>query len=208
MSLRLNDPAPNFTAHSSQGDLNLYEFQDSHWLVFFSHPADFTPVCTTELAEFSRMQPEFTKRNCKLLGLSTNTLNDHSKWKQDIEKISKCDFMYPLVSDPDHTVAKMYGMMDTVETTFTIRSLFIIDPLHRIRLILTYPISTGRNVNEVLRCLDSLILVDQHKVTTPVNWRQGDKVIIHPSVSDEQANSLFPNYEMITPYLRFTNCPK
>jgi alkyl hydroperoxide reductase subunit AhpC len=213
-SLRLGSIAPNFTAETTQGTINFHEWIGDHWAILFSHPADFTPVCTTELGYVARLSEEFAKRNTKVIGLSVDNLDDHREWIKDINEINKVDLRFPIIADKDTKVAQLYDMLDSKEhdptniqpsgIPYTVRSVFIIDPKKTIRLILTYPASCGRNFDEIIRVLDSLQLTDSRKVTTPANWRPGDEVIIHPSVSDEEANKLFPGYRKVRPYLRLT----
>ncbi|KAK4452173.1 thioredoxin-like protein [Podospora aff. communis PSN243] len=214
--LRLGSIAPNFQAETTKGPIDLHEYIGDNWLVFFSHPEDYTPVCTTELGEFARLQPEFTKRGVKLLGLSANTVGSHEGWIKDIKDVTGSQVEFPIVGDKDRKIAYLYDMLDYQDTTnvdekgiaFTIRSVFIIDPKKVIRTILSYPASTGRNSAEVLRIVDSLQTGDKNKVTTPVNWVPGDDVIVHPSVKGEEATKLFPNLRAVKPYLRFTPLPK
>jgi alkyl hydroperoxide reductase subunit AhpC len=214
--LRLGSIAPNFQAETTKGPIDLHEYIGDNWLVFFSHPEDYTPVCTTELGEFARLQPEFTKRGVKLLGLSANTVGSHEGWIKDIKDVTGSQVEFPIVGDKDRKIAYLYDMLDYQDTTnvdekgiaFTIRSVFIIDPKKVIRTILSYPASTGRNSAEVLRIVDSLQTGDKNKVTTPVNWVPGDDVIVHPSIKGEEATKLFPNLRAVKPYLRFTPLPK
>lgn len=211
-TLRLGSKAPNFQSETSNGPIDFYEFAGDSWVVLFSHPDDFTPVCTTELGAFAKLEPEFTKRGAKLLGLSANEPNSHRAWIKDINELSKTNLTFPIVADPLRKVAHLYDMIDYQDATnvddkgvqFTIRSVFIIDPKKTIRLIISYPASTGRNTAEVLRVLDSLQLGDKNRVTTPINWIPGQDVIVHPSVSNEEAATLFPKFKVIKPYLRFT----
>jgi len=214
--LRLGTIAPNFKAETTQGAIDLHEYIGGDWLVFFSHPEDYTPVCTTELGEFARLQPEFTKRGIKLLGLSANTVDSHGGWIKDIKDVTGSQVEFPIVADKERKIAYLYDMIDYQDTTnvdekgiaFTIRSVFVIDPKKVIRTILSYPASTGRNSAEVLRIVDSLQTGDKHTVTTPVNWVPGDDVIVHPSIKGEQATQLFPNLRAVKPYLRFTPLAK
>ncbi|KAK3346160.1 thioredoxin-like protein [Lasiosphaeria hispida] len=214
--LRLGSVAPNFQADTTNGPIDLHEYIGDNWLVFFSHPEDYTPVCTTELGEFARLEPEFTKRGVKLLGLSANTLGSHEGWIKDIKDVTGSQVGFPIVADKERKIAYLYDMIDYQDTTnvdekgiaFTIRSVFIVDPKKVIRTILSYPASTGRNSAEVLRIVDSLQTGDKHKITTPVNWVPGDDVIVHPSVKGEQATQLFPNLRAVKPYLRFTALAK
>ncbi|KAI0468559.1 mitochondrial peroxiredoxin PRX1 [Xylaria cf. heliscus] len=213
--LRLGTVAPNFKADTTNGPIDFHEFVGSNWVVFFSHPEDFTPVCTTELGAFAKLEPEFTKRGVKLIGLSANTLGSHEGWIKDIDEVTGGKVSFPIIADKERKVAYLYDMIDYQDTTnvdekgiaFTIRSVFIIDPSKKIRTILSYPASTGRNSAEVLRIVDSLQTGDKHKVTTPINWVPGDDVIVAPSVKDEQAKELFPGFRTVKPYLRFTTLP-
>lgn len=211
-TLRLGSKAPDFNAETSNGAINFYDFIGDSWVVFFSHPDDFTPVCTTELGAFAKLEPEFTKRNTKLIGLSANTVECHKAWIKDIDDITGSKLSFPIIADPKRRVAHLYDQIDYQDATniddkgvqLTIRSVYIIDPNKTIRLILLYPASTGRNTAEVLRVLESLQTGDKYKVTTPINWIPGDDVIIHPSVNDDQARKLFPHYRVLKPYLRLT----
>ncbi|PMD51199.1 uncharacterized protein K444DRAFT_647485 [Hyaloscypha bicolor E] len=214
--LRLGSLAPNFQAETTQGPIDFHEFIGDKWVVLFSHPEDYTPVCTTELGAFAKLEPEFTKRGVKLIGLSANTIESHGGWIKDIDEISGSKLSFPIIGDKQRAVAYLYDMLDHQDTTnvdskgiaFTIRSVFIIDPKKTIRLILSYPASTGRNTAEVLRVVDSLQTGDKHRITTPINWIPGDDVIVHPSVKNEEAKTLFPQFRIVKPYLRFTPLPK
>lgn len=219
MSLRINDVAPDFTADTTQGPINFHEWIGDSWAILFSHPKDFTPVCTTELGYMARLEPEFTKRNTKILGLSVDPVTNHAEWKKDIEETQGCVVNYPMIGDPDLKVAKLYNMLPadtsgtsegrTAATNATVRSVFIIGPDKQIKLMLTYPMSTGRNFDEILRVLDSMQLTARHKVATPVQWKNGDDVIISPAVSDEDAKGLFPQgWKTLRSYLRITKQPK
>ncbi|GAA5850444.1 hypothetical protein JCM8547_001877 [Rhodosporidiobolus lusitaniae] len=198
--LRLGYIAPNFDAQTTQGNINFHEFKKDSWAILFSHPADFTPVCTTELAEAARLAPKFEERGVKLLGLSCNELKSHGEWVQDINKFGNVDVQFPIIADPSREVAELYDMTDALDETnkdaagipFTVRSVFVVDPKNIIRLSLTYPASTGRHFDEILRVVDSLQLGDKNKITTPANWQPGDRVIVHPSVSTEDAKKIFP----------------
>ncbi|CDR45055.1 CYFA0S16e01596g1_1 [Cyberlindnera fabianii] len=211
-TLRLGSKAPNFQADTSNGPIDFYEYTGDSWTVFFSHPDDFTPVCTTELGAFAKLQPEFEKRGAKLIGLSANDSSSHKAWIKDIDEITGSKLSFPIVADPKREIATAYDMIDYQDATnvddkgvqFTIRSVFIIDPKKTIRLIISYPASTGRNTAEVLRVLDSLQLGDKNRITTPINWVPGDDVIVHPSVSNDEAKTLFPKFRIIKPYLRLT----
>ena len=219
MLLRINDTAPNFTAKTTQGVINFHEWIGDKWAILFSHPKDFTPVCTTELGYMARIEPEFTKRNAKLIGLSIDPVEDHGKWAADIEETQGAAVKYPMIGDTDLAVAKLYNMLPaeeegssqgrTAATNATVRSVFIIGPDKKIKLMLTYPMTTGRNFDEILRVLDSMQLTAKHKVATPVNWKQGDEVIIAGSVSDEEAKKLYPaGWKAPKPYLRLVPQPK
>lgn len=214
--LRLGTTAPNFKAETTAGPIDFHEWIGDKWVVFFSHPEDYTPVCTTELGAFAKLEPEFAKRGAKLIGLSANTLGSHEGWIKDIDEVTGGKVGFPIIADKERKVAFLYDMLDYQDTTnvdekgiaFTIRSVFIIDPSKKVRLILSYPASTGRNSAEVLRVLDSLQTGDKYKVTTPINWVPGDDVIVAPSVKNEQAKELFPDFRIVKPYLRFTPLPK
>jgi thioredoxin-dependent peroxiredoxin len=217
--LRINDEAPNFTAETSQGPVHFHEWIGNGWAILFSHPKDFTPVCTTELGYMAGLQPEFEKRNCKIIGLSVDPASSHSRWAMDIEDTQGHKVTYPMIGDPELKVAKLYGMLpaesgDTSEgrtaaDNATVRTVFIVGPDKKIKLTLSYPMSTGRNFDEVLRVLDSLQLTAKHKVSTPVNWRPGDDVILAGSVSDEEARQMYPGgWKAPRPYLRIVPQPK
>ncbi|KAF2212258.1 hypothetical protein CERZMDRAFT_59168 [Cercospora zeae-maydis SCOH1-5] len=214
--LRLGSIAPNFQAETTNGPIDFHEFIGDNWVVLFSHPEDYTPVCTTELGAFAKLEPEFTKRGVKLIGLSANTIESHSGWIKDINEISGSNLRFPIIGDKQRQIALAYDMIDHQDATnvdekgiaFTIRSVFIIDPKKTIRLILSYPASTGRNTAEVLRVVDSLQTGDKHKVTTPINWVPGDDVIVHPSIKTPEAEKLFPKINIVKPYLRFTPLAK
>ena len=210
MTIRIGDLAPNFQQESTEGRLDFHEWAGTSWVVLFSHPRDFTPVCTTELGEASRLKPEFDRRGVKLLGLSVDPLADHVEWAKDIRETQGCALNFPLLADADRKVAQLFDMIHPkADDTFTVRSVFVIDPAKKVRLILTYPASTGRNFPEILRVIDSLQLTDRHKVATPVNWKQGDDVIIVPTLKDEaEIKRLFPKgYRALKPYLRWTPQP-
>ena len=209
MALRLGDTAPDFTAPTTQGEINFHEWLGDSWGVLFSHPKDFTPVCTTELGYVAAVKPEFDKRNVKVIGLSVDAVGDHERWADDIEATQGARPRFPLIGDPDRTVANLYGMLHPkADNTFTVRSVFFIDPAKKIRAMITYPASTGRNFDEILRVVDSLQLTDKHKVATPVNWKQGEDVIIVPSVSNDDARKLFPQgWVEHRPYLRTVKQP-
>jgi alkyl hydroperoxide reductase subunit AhpC len=217
MSLRINDTAPNFTARTTQGIIDFHEWIGDSWACLFSHPKDFTPVCTTELGYMARIEPEFTRRHCKLIGLSIDAVESHGQWVADIEETQGAAVKYPMIGDTDLAVAKLYNMLPaeeagtaegrTAATNATVRSVFIIGPDRKIKLMLTYPMTTGRNFDEILRVLDSMQLTAKHKVATPVNWKPGDDVIITPAVSNEEAEKSFPGFKTIKPYLRTTKQP-
>lgn len=214
--LRLGSIAPNFQAETTQGKIDFHEFIGNNWVILFSHPEDYTPVCTTELGAFAKLTPEFEKRGVKLIGLSANTIDSHDGWIKDINEVTGSNLTFPIIGDKSRQVALSYDMIDHQDATnvdskgiaFTIRSVFVIDPKKTIRTILSYPASTGRNAAEVLRIVDSLQTGDKYKITTPINWVPGDDVIVHPSVSNEQAKELFPEFRIVKPYLRFTPLPK
>jgi alkyl hydroperoxide reductase subunit AhpC len=217
MALRIGDEAPNFTAETTQGRINFHEWVGDGWAILFSHPKDFTPVCTTELGYMAKLKPEFAKRGCKVIGLSIDPVTDHERWAKDIEETQGAAPNYPIIGDSDLEVAKLYDMIHpnamggkrTAADNATIRSVFVVGPDKKIKLILTYPMSTGRNFDEVLRVLDSIQLTAKHKVATPVNWKQGDDVIILTSVSDEEAKQKFPEgWKAPRPYLRIAPQPK
>ena len=207
MSLRIGDTAPNFSIASTQGDITLHDWSGDSWVFFFSHPADFTPVCTTEMGRTSQLAGEFAKRNTKPLGLSTDTVDEHMKWIADVNDTQNTDLQFPIVADAEHKVAQAYEMIHPSESvTAAVRSVFIIDPSNKIRLTMTYPMSVGRNFDEILRVIDALQMGDAHQVATPADWQPGDKVIIPPSISNEQAKDIFPQgWNEIRPYLRLTD---
>ena len=210
MALRIGDLAPDFQAETTDGKLDFHSWAGSSWVVFFSHPKDYTPVCTTELGTVAKLKPEFDKRNVKVIGLSVDPLNDHKGWVKDIEETQGCKLNFPLIADADKKIANAYDMIHpNANDTFTVRSVFVIDPNHKVRLILTYPASTGRNFQEILRVIDSLQLTDKHKVATPADWKDGQDVIIVPSLQDEaEIKRLFPKgYKVVKPYLRITPQP-
>ena len=217
MPLQINDVAPDFTAQSTEGPLHLYDWAGDSWVVFFSHPKDFTPVCTTELGAVAKLKPEFDKRGVKVLGLSVDPVENHAKWAQDILETQGAAPNYPMIGDTDLAVSKLYGMLPAdTQGTFegrtpannaTVRNVFIVGPDKQIKLIIAYPMTTGRNFDEVLRVIDSMQLTAKHKVATPVNWKQGEDVIITAAVSDDDAKALFPGYRTHKPYLRTTSQP-
>lgn len=209
MTLRLGDTAPDFTQDSTAGPIHFYEWIKDSWCVLFSHPKDFTPVCTTELGEAARLKPEFDKRGCKVIGLSVDPLADHEAWKGDIEETQGVALNFPLLADADRKVSGLYDMIHpNADNTLTVRSVFVIDPNKKLRLTLTYPASTGRNFREILRTIDSLQLTDKYKVATPVNWTDGDDVIIVPTLSNDEAKERFPKgWKELKPYLRVVAQP-
>ncbi|MDP3618839.1 MAG: peroxiredoxin [Ramlibacter sp.] len=218
MSLRINDTAPNFKAQTTHGEIDFHEWIGDKWAVLFSHPKDFTPVCTTELGYMAKIEPEFTRRDTKLIGLSIDPVDNHSRWAADIEETQGSAVNYPMIGDTDLAVAKLYNMLPaeepgsaegrTAATNATVRSVFIIGPDKKIKLMMTYPMTTGRNFEEILRALDSIQLTAKHKVATPANWKDGDDVIIAGSVTDEQAKDLFPGgWVAPKPYLRIVKQP-
>ena len=210
MALRLGDRVPDFSADTTEGTVNLFEWMGDSWAVLFSHPADFTPVCTTELAEVARLKPAFEKRNTKVIGLSVDPVKDHFEWAKDIEETQGQKLNFPLIGDSDRAVATAYDMIHPeADSTFTVRSVFIIGPDKTLKLQLTYPASTGRNFSEILRVIDSLQLTANHSVATPANWVQGGKVVISPQLSNEEAAKKFPGgWEEKKPYLRITDQPE
>src|SRR2546427_4034712 len=210
MSLRLGDVAPDFTADTTQGKIKFHDWIGSGWAILFSHPRDFTPVCTTELGYVARLKPEFDKRNVKAIGLSIDPLNSHEGWAKDIQETQGQAPNFPIIADPDKKVADLYGMIHpSHDEVYTVRTVFVIDPQKKVRLMITYPQTTGRNFDEILRVIDSLQLTDRHRVATPVNWKQGEDVIIVPAVTDEEAKAKFPNgWRALKPYLRLTPQPK
>jgi alkyl hydroperoxide reductase subunit AhpC len=219
MSLRINDEAPNFTADTTQGPISFHEWIGDGWAILFSHPKDFTPVCTTELGYMAGLQQEFARRNCKIIGLSVDPVGSHGKWAADIEETQGHRVNYPMIGDPELKVAKLYDMLPadagntsegrTPANNATVRTVFVIGPDKKIKLMLMYPMSTGRNFDEVLRVLDSIQLTAKHNVATPVNWKPGQDVIIPPSVSDEDAKKKYPNgWKALKSYLRIVPQPK
>lgn len=210
MVLQLGDTAPNFSADTTQGKIDLYDYMGDSWLVLFSHPADFTPVCTTELGEVARLKPEFDKRNTKVLGLSVDPVHSHNEWEKDIAETQGHAVNFPMIADHDQRVSGLYGMIHpNADPKVTVRSVFVIGPDKKIKLMITYPPSTGRNFEEILRVIDSLQLTDNHKVATPVDWKNGDDVVISPSLSEEEAKQRFPQgWETKKPYLRITRQPR
>lgn len=209
MAIRLGDTAPDFTAESTDGTIKFHEWLGDSWGVLFSHPLDFTPVCTTELGAVAALKPEFDKRNCKVIGLSVDSLEDHNAWIGDIEETQGVALNFPLLADPDRTVATLYDMIHpNASDTFTVRSVFVIGPDRQVKLTITYPPSAGRNFAEILRVIDSLQLTSEFSVATPVNWHDGEDVIIVPNMSDEDAKVAFPKgWKTLKPYLRVTPQP-
>ena len=219
MALQINSEAPDFTAETTQGTVHFHQWIGDGWVVLFSHPKDFTPVCTTELGYMAGLQQDFSKRNCKIIGLSVDTVEDHHRWKNDIEETQGHAVEYPMIGDPELRIAKLYGMLPekagetctgrTAVDNATVRSVFLIGPDKRIKMMLTYPMTTGRNFDEVLRILDSIQLTAKHQVATPANWKQVEDVIIVPAVSDEQAREKYPQgWKSSRPYLRIVPQPK
>jgi alkyl hydroperoxide reductase subunit AhpC len=209
MTLQLGDTAPNFTQESSEGPIDLYAWSGDSWVVLFSHPADYTPVCTTELGEVARLKPEFDKRNVKVLALSVDPIDSHKGWIDDINETQHTTVNYPLLADADRKVSDLYGMIHpSANAKVTVRTVFVIDPQKKLRLTLTYPPSTGRNFDEILRVIDSLQLTDNYGVATPVNWKDGDDVVVVPSISSEEAKQKFSKgLTEVKPYLRMTPQP-
>jgi alkyl hydroperoxide reductase subunit AhpC len=209
MAIRLGDTAPDFTADTTEGPISFHEWKKDSWAVLFSHPKDFTPVCTTELGYTAKLKDEFDRRNVKAIGLSVDPIEDHHAWMGDIEATQGTAVNFPMIADPDRTVAGLYDMIHpNADNTLTVRSVFVVDPNNKVRLTLTYPASTGRNFDEILRVIDSLQLTDGYKVATPVNWKQGDDVIIVPAVSNDEAAELFPDgWDEQRPYLRVVKQP-
>jgi len=209
MSLRLGDTAPDFTQESTEGPIHFNDWKGDSWAILFSHPADFTPVCTTELGMVAKLKPEFDRRNVKPIGLSVDPLESHVKWVGDIAETQGTALNYPLLADADRKVATLYDMLQGGEgATGTVRSVFVIDPAGKLRLTLTYPASTGRNFDEILRVIDSLQLTDKYKVATPVNWQAGNDCVVLPAIKNEEADTLFPRgYTELKPYLRMTPDP-
>jgi thioredoxin-dependent peroxiredoxin len=219
MSLRINDTAPDFEAQTTKGPIKFHQWIGDSWAILFSHPKDFTPVCTTELGYMAKIEPEFTKRNTKLIGLSIDPVDNHAKWSADIEETQGAKVNYPMIGDTDLKVAKLYNMLPaeeagtsdgrTAATNATVRSVFVIGPDKKIKLMMTYPMTTGRNFDEILRSLDSMQMTAKHKVATPVNWKHGEDVIIAGSVSDDDAKKMFPDgWKAPKPYLRIVKQPR
>jgi alkyl hydroperoxide reductase subunit AhpC len=218
MSLRINDIAPDFTAETTQGTIHFHEWIGDNWAVLFSHPKDFTPVCTTELGVVANLESDFAKRGAKVIGLSVDPVANHDKWAADIEEVGGAKVNYPMIGDPELKIAKLYDMLaaDAGETSegrtpannAPVRTVFVIGPDKRIKLTLSYPMTTGRNFDEIIRVLDSIQLTAKHKVATPANWKQGEDVIITGAVTNEEANTLFPGYKTVKPYLRTAAQPQ
>ena len=217
--VRINDEAPNFTAETSQGTINFHEWIGDGWAILFSHPKDFTPVCTTELGYMAGLKPEFDKRNCKIIGLSVDPVTSHAKWAVDIEETQGHKVTYPMIGDPELKIAKLYDMLPadsgntsegrTAATNATVRTVFVVGPDKKVKLMLAYPMSTGRNFDEVLRVVDSIQLTAKHKVSTPANWKNGEDVIISGNVSDDEAKQKYPNgWKSPRPYIRIVPQPK
>jgi alkyl hydroperoxide reductase subunit AhpC len=209
MSIQLGQIAPDFDQDSTHGSIHFHDWLGSSWGLLFSHPKNFTPVCTTELGEVARLRPEWDRRGVKPIGLSVDPVEAHRKWEEDIEETQKAKLDFPMIADPDAKVSALYGMIHPEsDPTVTVRSVFVIDPAKKIRLILTYPPSTGRNFQEILRAIDSLQLTDARSIATPVDWKPGDAVVISPKLSDEEASRLFPQgYRTLKPYLRLVDLP-
>lgn len=208
MALQLGDVAPDFTAETTEGKIGFHQWLGNGWGILFSHPADYTPVCTTELGAVAKMKAEFAKRNVKVLAVSVDPLESHKGWIGDINETQHTTVDYPIIADPDRNVSNLYGMIHpNADNTLTVRSVFVIGPDKKIKLMITYPASTGRNFDEILRVIDSLQLTAKHSLATPANWKPGDDVIISPAVSDEDAKKRFPGYTTIKPYLRVTKQP-
>jgi len=209
MALQLNETAPDFEANTTQGRIRFHEWIGDSWAILFSHPRDYTPVCTTELGYVARLKGDFDKRNVKVIGLSVDPLGSHQGWAKDIEETQGHAVNFPIIADPDRKVANLYGMIHPAhDEVHTVRTVFVIDPKKKVRLFITYPQTAGRNFDEILRVIDSLQLTDRHRVATPVNWKPGEDVIIVPAVSDEEAKSKFPKgWKTLKPYLRLTPQP-
>ena len=210
MAIRLGDIAPDFTADTTQGTISFHDWKKDSWAVLFSHPKDFTPVCTTELGYTAKLKDEFAKRNVKVIGLSVDSVESHMRWETDIEETQGQAVNFPMIGDPERHVAGLYDMIHpNANDTLTVRSVFVIDAANKVRLTITYPASTGRNFDEILRVIDSMQLTDKHRVATPVNWKSGEDVIIVPALNNEQAKELFPDgWDEKKPYLRLVKQPK
>jgi alkyl hydroperoxide reductase subunit AhpC len=209
MAIRLGDTAPNFKVQTTEGEIEFHDWMGDSWAVLFSHPKDFTPVCTTELGAVAKLQPEFQKRGVKVIGLSVDPLKDHEGWSADIAETQGVSLNFPLIADPDRQVSNLYDMIHpNADDTLTVRSVFVIDNNKKIRLTLTYPASTGRNFDEILRAIDSLQLTSDHQVATPVNWKHGEDVIIVPAITNDEAKTKYPNgWREVKPYLRYVSDP-
>jgi alkyl hydroperoxide reductase subunit AhpC len=208
MAIRLGDEAPDFTAETTEGRIDFHKWKGNSWTVLFSHPRDFTPVCTTELGAVAKLKPEFEKRNTKVIGLSVDPIDDHRRWAGDITDVTGAVLNFPLIADPDRSIANKYDMIHpNASDTATVRSVFIIGPDNKVKLTLTYPASTGRNFAELLRVIDSLQLTASHAVSTPADWKRGEDVIISTAVSDDDARKRFPGFVTKKPYLRTTKAP-
>lgn len=208
MSIQLGDTAPNFISETNKGSIDFYEYLGDSWGVLFSHPADFTPVCTTELGKTAALQSEFSKRNVKAIAISVDDVDSHKSWINDINETQNVNVDFPIIADSDKKVAHLYGMIHpNASETATVRSLFVIDPHKKVRLTITYPASTGRNFNEIIRVIDSLQLTDQHMLATPADWKQGEDCIVVPSVSTTDAKNIFGEVNEVKPYLRYVKQP-
>ena len=208
MALRLGDTAPNFTANTTAGEINFHDWKGDSWAVLFSHPKDYTPVCTTELGMTAKLSDEFAARNVKAIAVSVDTVDDHNGWVGDIEETQGATVNFPIIGDPDRVVADLYDMIHpNADNTLTVRSLFIIGPDHTVKLMITYPASTGRNFDEVLRVIDSLQLTANHSVATPANWVRGERVIVSPGLDDDAATAKFGEFDAVKPYLRYVPEP-
>jgi alkyl hydroperoxide reductase subunit AhpC len=208
MTIRLGDDAPDFTAETTEGEIKFYDWKGDSWAVLFSHPADFTPVCTTELGRTAALKGEFDKRNAKAIAISVDSVDDHNGWKPDIAEVTGSEVNFPIIADKDHSVSELYDMIHPGEgDTSTVRSVFIIAPNNKVRLTLTYPKSVGRNFDEILRVIDALQATDANPVSTPVDWKPGDRIIVAPTMSTEDAKAKFSNVEEKKPYLRYADQP-
>ncbi len=209
MAIRLGDEAPNFTANTTAGSVTFHDWKEGAWAVLFSHPKDFTPVCTTELGYTAKLKDEFDRRNVKAIAVSVDSVTSHNEWSADIEETQGTAVNFPIIGDEDRTVSDLYDMIHpNADNTLTVRSVFVIGPDNKVKLTLTYPASTGRNFDEILRVIDSLQLTAEQQLATPVNWNPGDKVIVAPSVSDDEANERFGSFDAPKPYLRYVDAPK
>jgi len=208
MALQLGDTAPDFNAQTTEGEISFHDWLGDSWGIFFSHPKDYTPVCTTELGAAAKLKGEFDKRNVKMIAISVDPIDSHTGWINDINETQACTVNYPIIADPDRKVADLYGMIHpNADNTLTVRSVFIIAPDKTVKLMLTYPASTGRNFDELLRVIDSLQLTSEHKLATPVNWKPGEDAIVVPALSDDEAKELFGEFKAVKPYLRYTKSP-